>query len=174
MLQQIIDTWRTINRYSSFEISDRNKPSSSLSYIKIDTSSKLNVIGDNLGMNKFNDEKKKVSVIKKISNINTLTKRSFSISPVKIKDCMKKNQSKYHINLNYLSNSENNNIVKTENTERVTLKKHNNNQNIFDNYNSLMKYSNNSSMNFKDEKEIIKFNEEVYNISNYQPPKKIN
>ena len=173
MLKQIIDTWRTINGYSSFEISDRSKQSSSLSYIKIDSSSILNVIGDNLGMNKINDEKKKVSVIKKISNINTLSKRSFSISPLKIKDCMKKNQSKYHINLNYLSNSENNNIVKTENTERVSLKKHNTNQNIFDKNNSSMKYSNNSSMNFKDEKEIIKFNEEVYNISNYHPPQKI-
>ena len=185
LLKKILDTWQ--NKILSPHSSDRSKPSTTLSYNKIDSSSKLNIIGDNLEMNKINNEnnKNKISILKNVKNMNLIPNRNLSLSPEKLKILLKNNnESKNNINSPSFSSNQFENslsIPKTDNSDRISLNLsrksnirqgvislHNVNQNIFDKSNSLNIYSNDSNSNYRDEKDSL--NE---NLSNYQPPKKI-
>ena len=181
-LKNIMEILEIINRQYSPQISsERSKPSTTLSYSKIDSTSKLNLIGDNQGMNKIDDEKN-------IKNSNIPILKQISLNYIeKIKNSNNKNnQVKFNINLqpslNQFDNTLSNPI--TENSERtlsINLNKNNNikkgvfsyqtisQKNNLSNINdSINKYSN-YTINYINEKNTLNINEGMENINNYSP-----
>ena len=178
ILIKVIEIWKKIKK----KIQSRNTSPLLLKNIFI---SKSNIIKDNIGINKINDEnnksKNKVSIVKKISNINMLTNKTLSLSPDNIKKYIKftdqKSSSKSLIQIN---KTEKNKNSKEKNKNELKLvddlqKKINNITNENLNQIHIIKENDLENNNSKHENKIKddKYNKEIENISNYRPPQKI-
>ena len=177
-LKKVIKRWKIIKN----QLSSRNTSPFVIKNVFIN---KSNIIKDNHGINKIKEEKNKVknkvSIVKKISNINMLTNRTLSLSPDNIKKYIKtteqKSLSKSSLQINKTEKNENS---KEKNKNVFNLihdlqKKINNIPN--ENLNQIHTIKDNALEvnNSKQENKINedKYNKEIENISNYHPPQKI-